>query len=197
MKIALAVGHSRFVKGRRDGGAVSVGGVAEWTWNLDLAKRIQVQLTSLGVESIIIDHYEGSGYGSAMRWLAARLKALKVEAVIELHFNAAGPDATGHEWPHWHSSRNGQHLASLIKSEVGFTFPELLSRGLKPRIRPRAAKERRNNRGWQFLNYTHCPAVIAEPFFGSNVEDWQIVTRRKEDLAQAIAEGIASYAVGA
>ena len=38
--VAICVGHSRHINGKRDGGAVSVGGVSEWTFNLDLAQEI-------------------------------------------------------------------------------------------------------------------------------------------------------------
>jgi len=44
-----------------------------------------------------------------------------------------------------------------------------------------------------FLRGTHCPAVICEPFFGSNPGDWQTAKDKKTNIARAIAEGILEY----
>ena len=192
-KIALCIGHSRFIKGRRDGGSVSVGGVSEWSWNCDLATRVMQDLRLMGIESTIISVYQGSGYEGAMSALASRLRELGVRAAIEFHFNCADASARGHEWLHWCASPNGLRLAALLDAGMDAMFPEIPSRGLKARIKPRNASEAEDNRGWQFLAYTHCPAVIAEPFFGSNVKDWTTANERKDDLAKVYADAINHY----
>jgi len=37
------------------------------------------------------------------------------------------------------------------------------------------------------------PACIAEPFFGSNQEDWELALKHKEGVADAIAGGLTLY----
>lgn len=183
--IALCCGHSRLTgNGYAEGGAVSVGGVSEWAYNSDLAPRIKHYLAREGVQSIIYNRYEGSGYGSAMSWLANQLQEDEVTAAIELHFNSAGPSATGHEWLHYKTSSKGKALATSLDSVFDQAFPALKSRGVFPPT---------NGRGEDFLKKTHCPAVIAEPFFGSNDNDWWIAKSQKELIALTIANGILGY----
>ena len=196
--IALCIGHSRYIKGRRDGGAVSVGytaktsgmdvqaseRVSEWQYNRVLANHIQAHLERFQRQVMIVDQYQGDGYGAAMKWLAGHLKANKVEVAIELHFNSAGPTARGHEWLYWHSSAKSRELAKATEIEMTLQIApdELPNRGVKPI----SAKDR----GSDFLRLTHCPALIAEPFFGSNADDWKIATERKDKIALAIACGV-------
>jgi N-acetylmuramoyl-L-alanine amidase len=44
-----------------------------------------------------------------------------------------------------------------------------------------------------FLRKTPCPAVIAEPFFGSNPSDVALMQSDLSKLAAVIAEGINQY----
>jgi N-acetylmuramoyl-L-alanine amidase len=62
-----------------------------------------------------------------------------------------------------------------------------------PGIRARGVKTPIDGRGDAFLKLTHCPAVIAEPFFGSNAHDWATIQSRADSLVSALADGIASY----
>jgi hypothetical protein len=48
--IALCIGHSRFIKGHRDGGAVAVDSkTSEWVFNSELAKSASIELAELGI----------------------------------------------------------------------------------------------------------------------------------------------------
>lgn len=177
--IALCVGHSR----QGDSGAASVDGTTEWDYNCDLAERITSK-TSQDIR--IYSTYSGNGYTSAMRWLAKRLKQDGAQFAIELHFNAASPSATGHEWLYWNSSEKGRLLARSLRDSMEDSFPQFTSRGIKPRGS--------GSRGASFLRLTHCPAVIAEPFFGTCGDpDWEIATKHKEGLAHSIVGGIVLY----
>lgn len=182
MKLAICVGHSR----PGDNGAYSVGGVSEWDYHKVTAIHVQRFLTGLGISSSVVSHYEGRTYLGAMSWLAAHLKRIRCTHAIELHFNAADPTAHGAEWLHWHSSSGGLQLAMSQRAQFIKDFPEMRDRGLKP-ISSRS-------RGSAFLKKTHCPAVIAEPFFGSNDQDWQRFADRQEDLAESVAKGYAGLA---
>lgn len=183
-KVALCIGHSRFIGSRRDSGASSVDGTSEWEYNSRLAPIIATRLRDLGCKIHIVDRYEGAGYGTAMRWLAGHLRSLGTDIAIELHFNAATASATGHEWLYWHSSTRGKRLAECLRDEVGPVL-ETRSRGIMPRTF--------RDRGAEFLRLTHCPAVIAEPGFGSNFGDWKILTERIDRIGFAYAEAVASY----
>jgi N-acetylmuramoyl-L-alanine amidase len=162
--IAICVGHSRKINGRYDGGAYSPTLKSnERDFNLKVAEHLQEMLFLNGAKSHIFDDYKGSGYGSAMVNVSADVKAKKAIIAIELHFNSASESANGHEWLFWQSSLNGQRLAKCFHSAFSKAFPESTNRGLKP-ITPK-------DRGGAFLRYTHCPAIITEPFFGSNYRD--------------------------
>ena len=63
--------------------------------------------------------------------------------------------------------------------------PQIKARGIKPKTAPA--------RGAEFLKGTHCPAVIMEPFFGSNASDWKTATERRAAIARAITSGILEF----
>ena len=176
--IALCVGHSR----QGDSGASSVDGTTEYDYNCDLAERVASKTRQ---DVRIYNTYEGKSYASSMRWLARKLKTDGVKFAVELHFNAASPSATGHEWLYWHSSANGRLLARSLRDSMEDSFPMHTSRGIKAR--------EKGSRGAAFLRYTHCPAVIAEPFFGTSKEDWELATKHKDGLAITITGGILLY----
>ena len=185
MKIALAVGHSRKIGNRLDGGAVSVGDVSEWEYNTQLADMIQDILEGQGHTVEIWESYAGKSYGGAMAWLADDIKEWGADCAIELHFNAATPGANGHEWLYWQSSDKGRLLAASINKAFMDTGLPIKQRGIKAL--------NHNSRGALFCRLTHCPAVIAEPFFGSNSDDWAIATSQKATIAEGIASGILDW----
>lgn len=181
-KIAICVGHSRFINGKRDGGAVSVGNVQEWTYNRALAITLQSKLQDLGLKSFIVDHYHGNGYTDSMKWLASHLQAEGATHACELHFNAASGGARGHEWLYWGSSEKSQKMAIALSDTFKEWFPQLPSRGAKSKTS--------GDRGAEFLRLTRCPAVICEPFFGDNAADWAFATSHEYEIAGAMAQAI-------
>lgn len=185
--IAICVGHSRKINGSPEGGAVTHDGKAnEWTWNAGLAELIAKNLAAANVKSIIISEYDGTGYGAAQRWLAKHLKAIGATAAVELHFNSAdAPTASGHEWLFWGTSARGKALATSLSAEMCLAVPEIKWRGAKPRFD--------GDRGSEFLKLTHCPSVIAEPFFGSSESDWKTAQAKRAQIALAIANGILEW----
>lgn len=176
--IALCVGHSR----RGDSGAVSTGGVSEWTYNSELAPMIECRLYAYGWSSVVIDRYEAGSYSSAMVWVADELRERGVQAAVELHFNSSSrASSTGHEWLCWHSSTNGLALARALDQAFRAHVPGIPARGVQRRTA--------GQRGTGFLRRTPCPAVIGEPFFGSSANDWA-VAQDKDRIANAYALGI-------
>jgi N-acetylmuramoyl-L-alanine amidase len=183
--VAICVGHSRHINGKRDGGAISAGGVSEWTFNRDLAFQIDRILREKGVQSFVIDDYRGNGYTDSMRWLASEIKAKGATLAIELHFNAATGKAKGHEWLFFQTSKEGKRLATAMRGAYDEAFPMSVSRGIKAKIS--------GERGGEFLKLTHCPAVITEPFFGDNPQEWQVAASSVSAMAEAMATGICDY----
>lgn len=188
-KIAICIGHSRFIGGKRDGGATSADGKTnEWAFNRELGITLQEKLRALGIKSFIVDRYQGTGYTDSMKWLASHLVAEHATHAVELHFNAATGTARGHEWLYYHSSDKGQDMAVALSNKFKEWFPSLPSRGAKAKST--------GERGGEFLKLTKCPAVIAEPFFGDSPTDWAFASNVDNQylmagaIAQALKEAI-------
>jgi hypothetical protein len=185
--IAICVGHSRrLATGQPEGGAwTHDGATSEWRFWHGVAPMVSRALRSgHGLRAVIVDDYGARGYTEAMRWLGGELRALgSIRLAVELHFNAASATANGHEWLHWPGSANGRRLATQMHLAMGEAFPGIRARGVKTPIA---------GRGDGFLRWTPCPAVIAEPFFGSNRADWRHVGWQQERLAGALAAGLAA-----
>jgi N-acetylmuramoyl-L-alanine amidase len=160
-----------------------VADVSEHDFNVPLARLIAEALDEHGYAATVIDRYEGKSYGSAMTWLAAKIREIKAAMAIELHFNASDVRAaSGHEWLYMTGSAGGREIARCLDRKMRGTFPQLQARGAKA-LGP-------SDRGGQFLLKTHCPAVIAEPFFGTNREDWEMVAEHPAALAGTVAGAI-------
>ena len=184
--VAICIGHSRSVKGRIEGGAVSIGGESEWSYNRQLGEMIVDELGKKQIDTVEIAKYNGPSYGSAQRWLAQTLKDYGATIAIELHFNSSDdPKSNGHEWLYWDTSKNGRELATSINANMCLIVNDIKSRGVKPRFT--------GDRGAEFLRGTHCPSVICEVGFGSNQHDWDIMVEKKPAIARAIAQGIMEY----
>lgn len=185
MKFGLVIGHSRYIKGRRDGGAVSAGGVQEWDFNGVVARIVSRNLRLHGHDVNIYDSNPATGYTRAMVWIGREMKADGVECAVEMHFNhfdgKNDNKGHGHEYLYWHTSKKGQFLAEcLSKASIAIT-PDIVKRPILPR---------KDGRGAAFLENTYCPAVVAEPFFGD--DDWDKVDIDK--IAAVYVSGLLSYA---
>ena len=179
--IAICIGHSRKIGNRYDGGAYSEHlKINERDFNLKVATKLSAELTRKGIPSKIFDHYAGNGYGYAMTNMAEQVRKAQATIAVELHFNSASPSASGHEWLHWHSSLLGASIAKNFETEFRRAFSGIKSRGVKP--------IKKTERGGKFLELTHCPAVILEPFFGSSETDCEQIS--VDGLATAYANAI-------
>lgn len=179
--IGICIGHSR----SGDKGAVNTDGVSEHAFNSEVGHLTAELLRKEGHTVHVIAEYSGGSYSSAIHWASDRLTKLGATVAVELHFNSAGPHAEGHEWLHWHRSAKGQMLASCFNQTFKEFFPKARVRGIKP-----ADKE---SRGSLFLRITRCPAIILEPFFGSNKKETELYTRNKPALASAYAKALTDY----
>jgi len=179
--IGICIGHSR----SGDNGAVNTDGVSEHTFNREIGYLTAELLREKGHTVHVIDDYDGSSYSSAVHWVSDRLTKLGATVAVELHFNSAGPQAEGHEWLHWYRSAKGQMLASCFNQAFKESFPNAKVRGIKPADK--------NDRGSLFLRITRCPAIILEPFFGSNEKETDFYTRNKTTLASVYARALTNY----
>jgi N-acetylmuramoyl-L-alanine amidase len=181
LKVAICVGHSR----QGDKGAVSVGGVSEWTYNRDVAEYLSTELGRRGIDSKIFNCYEGLDYPSAMRWLSAQVKDYGADCAMELHFNSAGAKASGFEVLCFDPSRDiaSTRLARSILGKIAKAWPEGRNRNVKCA-----------ERGRLFIESIPCPAIIVEPFFGSSRSDWERWHNAQAELAGIYADGIQDWA---
>ena len=76
-------------------------------------------------------------------------------------------------------------MARCLNAAMKDAYPGHLARGVK------AAGAKDNGAG--FLRGMHCPAVIAEPFFGSNRGDWETVAADPDTLARTLAAGLIEF----
>lgn len=186
--IALCVGHSRRLpSGHPEGGAWTHDGkFSEWKWNQFIARMVAADLQERhGLAAFLVDDYGERSYGAAMKWLGRELKGLgNIRLAVELHFNSASATANGHEWLHLPGSVQGRLLATELHTAMMRKFPGIRARGVKTPM---------DGRGDAFLRETHCPAVIAEGFFGSNRHDWETIAAHPDRYAAALADGIAAY----
>lgn len=180
--VAICVGHSR----ENDSGALSVGGVNEWTFNREVAGILKCKLKKRGIHSVIVDHYAASSYTHAMKACAGEVEKHKADIALELHFNSfSSSSAEGFEYLHHEKSAKGKRLAiCLEKSHQDIVLPQK-NRGVKA-IGP-------GGRGFGFLRYVKPPAVICEPFFGSNPREWVLLGQKPSVLAEVYTDGIARY----
>lgn len=175
MSVAISIGHRKSSQGAR----MVTTGETEWSFNTRLAYLIQSILTANHVPSIVFyrpDHRAG------IYTLCDAINEAGHDLAVELHFNSfSNQTAHGSEVLYHYMSSRGNHLASVIQNCM-VAATGLADRGLRPR-RPKT-------RGWPYLSSTAMPAVIVEPFFGSNPDDCGRVSACFDDLAAAIAEAI-------
>lgn len=180
--IAICIGHSR----AGDSGAVSVTGTTEHTFNSHLGQLVVDQLQANGHQAILITKYNGQGYIAAMRWLGRYLREIGATVAIELHFNASdSPKSRGYEYLHHAGSHRGRELAAWLTDFHRGQFPANFSRGLQAIDK--------TGRGYSFLHETPCPAVICEPFFGTNPDEWANYTAALDKLALVYASALIRF----
>ena len=182
-RFALCIGHSR----RGDRGAINTKGISEHVFNLPLAERVCELLEARGHSCKIYSSYDADGYDEAMRWISKAVGEWRADAAVEFHFNSDdNPSAEGYEYLFWGSSRRSEKLAQCFAVAHQKEFPKRKFRGVKPR--------NSQSRGAGFLRRTPCPAVILEPFFGSNAKETDIYCCSLEQLARVYADALCAWA---
>lgn len=167
---AIVVGHNA-----RGQGAVRVtDGVTEWAWNTQLAKLIKAHDPE-GVGIFFRDPAAG-GYSREIDKVYAEVSASGAKLSMELHFNGNdNPAASGGET--WSSGSKGSlRLAKLVRERVDAVMGND-NRGIK------IAK--RHDNGGRSLWQGRPPAILTEPYFGTNAAGCLLATERMDQLAEA------------
>lgn len=164
MLIVLNPGH-----GGSDPGAVNEElQITEHAVCVEIVKRIQAKLDCTVV-------MQTEGLSKAIK----AINALKPSLVVSVHCNASSnKTAHGTETLYYPTSSAGHMLASMIQYQLVETL-KLSNRGIKAR----------DDLG--LLRDTVCPAVIVEPFFISNSEEYKKVNLLH--VADAIVLGIQGF----
>lgn len=178
-KIALVIGHNA-----RSQGAVRVTDQrTEYDWCADLATAIRD--CGPGIYEVF-RRPAGRPYSAEIRETYAVLSAKGVLASVELHFNGGPASATGTETL-TSGSVGSRRLAGLIQpamvQALGLRDRGIITRG-------------KYDRGGLSLHAARPPAVLLEPYFGSNPGDCDAATRNFSALARAIHGACLAYLKG-
>jgi N-acetylmuramoyl-L-alanine amidase len=184
--VALVIGHDPKESGAQgeftatDGTRVKV---SEYPYNVVVSGKVRQRLSAeKGIHIHDVRRHLCGGYHGMVR----HVNGIDPAFAVELHFNAADdPKANGTETLFWHASERSRELATIFQAAV-ITRWQLRDRGLKP--------INLGERGAPFLRGTRCPAIICEPFFGSNAKEMQHAMDRVDQLAAAYADAIVTAA---
>lgn len=173
MKIAAVIGHTEKSKGAYSKHFK----LREFDFYTKVAELLE------GVD--IYTHDSSiSGYVTRQKATAAILNSKDYDLVIELHFNHfSDASANGCETLYYFKSKHGKYYAELFSEVLNdYTGIKLRNGGIK-------ALANRRDRGFAAVFYPKAPAILIEPFFGSNKTDCEKI-ESIENLACIINEFI-------
>ena len=180
MKIALTVGHSILSNGScTSADGRKYGGCNEYKYNKAFSKQVANALRKNGhkVDVIICPEKKFTKWQDERTYKLNYINSHDYDLVIELHLNAASPNAHGTEV--LYKSQKGAKYAKPVEKQLSKVF---LSRGIQQRT------------DLYILNGTNCPAILLETFFCTSKADYKkakgLINRKK--LAKLIANGISS-----
>jgi N-acetylmuramoyl-L-alanine amidase len=167
-KIAIVVGHNSKAQG-----AVRVtDGRTEFDWNCELASLIDDH----GDNVRIFKREKGGGYSAEIDRVYAQVDAWGADLSIELHFNSSSnPKSRGGETL-CSGSSGSLRLAKLVRARVAAV---LLNHDRGVKILGR------HDRGGRSLWQGKAPAILIEPYFGSNAAECNAAQQYMDELAEA------------
>lgn len=168
-KIALVVGHNAAAQGA----VRATDGRTEFDWCGSLAAAV---LACQPGQYKVFRRPAGLGYGAEIRTVYADVDAWGADASVELHFNGGPDDATGTETLTSGSARSrilAGHIQTGMCGALGLRDRGMITRG-------------KTDRGGASLFAGRAPAVLIEPYFGSNRADCAAADRHFHALARAI-----------
>lgn len=188
--VMLDPGHGGY-----DPGATTKQGVYEKSINLQIAQKVKEMLGPSGIKVYLtreedIDYVPGGVKGKTTKKqidLNRRIemaKEVNADIFVSLHVNAtATGQESGSETFYHYQSESGKRLAELIQQEL-IKIPGMNRRIAKPG-------------DFYIINNSSMPAVIVEVGYLSSVKEQKKLQQSwyQEQLARAIAKGIANYFV--
>lgn len=158
MKVAVVVGHTT---GADKGAFSKFLKSSEQPFN----KMVADELKALAPHTYDVYVHQLQSYYDRQKVMAAKLNLQNYDLIIELHFNAADSEtANGTEACYYYASRKGKDAAQHISIGLAMAY------GTKLRSAGAKALVNKNDRGYWFTYLPKAPAIIVEPFFGTNPE---------------------------
>lgn len=178
MKIVLTVGHSLLKNGSyTSADGKKYGGCNEYKWNKAFSKQVASALRAKGhkVNRIVCPEKKFTNWTQERTYKLNLINKGNYDLVIELHLNAASPDANGTE--------------VLYKSDEGKKYAKKVQKQLSTVFKNRGIKKRED---LYILNGTKPPAILVETFFCTSKEDYKKAKglAKRKKLAKLIADGI-------
>jgi N-acetylmuramoyl-L-alanine amidase len=174
-KCALVVGH----KPSSAGACNQTYRICEYEFNSNLIDSIRTSLVDAidpdgGIEIIKV-------YRDTYRGLPFEINKLNPDFVVSFHCNAFNKKASGTETLYYRSSKRGEQIADIFQNNMVRALG-LPNRGIKPKGS--------EDRGGYLLRYTNAPAVLIEPIFIDNDNDFEQFTMKRQRFISAIQKSL-------
>lgn len=155
MRVALVIGHQQ-----QSPGAGNVNyETNEFKFNQALAHDIENNFFEYNQIDEIVVVYRERTYSS----LPQEINDLHPDLIVSLHCNAFNTQANGCEMLYYHKSKKGKEVARIFQNGL-IQILDNKDRGIKAK--------RSEDRGGYLLRYTKAPAIICEPFFIDNDDEF-------------------------
>lgn len=158
-KFLLVIGHTDGSDGGAEADYLNASEFKYWSRVLQIVQNYRTDC------ELYTHHIQP--YGKRQDELAAYANKQNFDLVLEFHFNYADRvEANGTECLYFHTSSKSKAYAQIIADTISDIMGTRKRgyNGLVPSVKP-------SDRGNGFLRKLSAPAVIIEPFFGSNIED--------------------------
>ena len=173
MKVFLNPGHAP--NGNPDPGAVnSALDLRECDIAKTIADLVEGYLNAAGVQ--VVGNLQSDSLGE----ITDTANASGADIFVSIHCNAFNACARGTEVEVYPSSTEGRKLAECVQNQI-VTSLGTVDRGIKDRP------------NLYVLKHTDMPAVLVETAFIDNGEDAELLIKRQDEFARAIARGITDY----
>jgi N-acetylmuramoyl-L-alanine amidase len=167
-------------------------GMLEKDVALDIAFRTKAILEGQGF--LVTMTRTGDDLDHSLEYAAEMVNEQNPDIVVSVHANAGGGTGTeacftvGKD-----TDSESKLLAGLLADSISSKL-SLTNRGIFPEnAGDRCA--RRNTTGWDqlYIHNMNPPAALAEVAFIDNANDAELLTTRRQDFAQAIADSVVAY----
>lgn len=186
-KLAVIVGHTS-----RQQGAVAVGrlaGMSEYHYNIEVAQIMQSLSPAFNMEVGVFMRDAALGYSGQIEKAYDQADQWGADLAIELHFNASANSSARYTITLSSGSDLSLKFANRVQQAMCACFdrPASQDQGVITRGR--------EDRGGLSLIAGKAPAVLVEPFFGSNAADCAMADRvGKKNYAGALLRAAARMA---